>query len=79
MGTWNELHELAVRSRGLRARADRQLRVSNMLLSRSYTALARQAERRSVRVLDVARDDRDMPAPADEDGVEAPATVEGEP
>ena len=34
---------------------------------------------RSVPVLDVARDDRDVTAPPDEDGVEAPATVEGEP
>ena len=68
-----------MRSRGLRARADRQLRVSNMLLSRSYAALARQAERRSVPILHIASDDRDVAPPADEDGVEAPLTVEGEP
>jgi len=76
--TWNDLREMAARSRTLRVRAKRQLRESQVLLRRSYAALADQARRQSVSVLDVPRDDRDMPSPADEDGVEAPPTVEGE-
>ena len=68
----DELRELSARCSRLRARSEERLRSSAAMLRRSYEAIAR--ERRSV----IARDDRDVPAPADEDGVEAPATVEGE-